>query len=85
MAVRAAHRPLAAADAAGRLHAATARLPHPAFALTVLIGAGLWPLDASGPPDAASDLPTLTLRMLSAPTVPQVLLDRLAGRQHRRP
>ncbi|TXM72979.1 hypothetical protein FV226_10810 [Methylobacterium sp. WL12] len=57
----------------------------PVFALTLLIGAGLWPLYASGPPDAASDLLTLTLRMLSALTVPHVLLDRLAGRQHGRP
>mgnify|MGYP006900082931 CR=1 FL=1 len=50
--------------------------------LTLLIGAGLWPLYASGPGDAVSDLLTLTLRMLSALTVPHVLLDRLSGRQH---
>ena len=54
----------------------------PVFALTLLIGAGLWPLYASGPGDAVSDLLTLTLRMLSALTVPHVLLDRLSGRQH---
>lgn len=57
----------------------------PVFALTLLIGAGLWPLYASGPGDAVSDLLTLTLRMLSALTVPHVLLDRLVGRQHGRP
>lgn len=52
----------------------------PVFGLTLLIGAGLWPLYAAGSPDAAAALLALTLQMLSALTVPHVLLDRLAGR-----
>ncbi|WP_298951489.1 Brp/Blh family beta-carotene 15,15'-dioxygenase [uncultured Methylobacterium sp.] len=50
----------------------------PIFGLTLLLGAGLWPLYAPGSPDAATTLLALTLQMLSALTVPHVLLDRLA-------
>ena len=57
----------------------------PVFGLTLLLGAGLWPLYASGTTDATADLLTLTLRMLSALTVPHVLLDRLAAGQDGRP
>ncbi|WP_246686158.1 Brp/Blh family beta-carotene 15,15'-dioxygenase [Methylobacterium sp. WL8] len=41
MTVRASRPPLAAADAAGRLRAATARLPHLAAALVALVALGL--------------------------------------------
>ncbi len=49
----------------------------PVFFLTLLLGAALWPLYAPGSPDAPSTLLTLTLQMLSALTVPHILLDRL--------
>ncbi|MCJ2134257.1 Brp/Blh family beta-carotene 15,15'-dioxygenase [Methylobacterium sp. J-026] len=52
----------------------------PVFALTLLLGAGLWPLYAAGASDAASNLLTVTLQMLSALTVPHMLLDRIAAR-----
>lgn len=52
----------------------------PIFALTLALGAGLWPLYASGAPDAAGTLLTVTLRMLSALTVPHILLDHVAAR-----
>jgi beta-carotene 15,15'-dioxygenase len=52
----------------------------PVFGLTLLLGAGLWPLYAAGANDPAATLLCLTLRMLSALTVPHVLLDRIAGR-----
>lgn len=52
----------------------------PVFALTLLLGAGLWPLYAAGAADAPANLLTLTLQMLSALTVPHVLLDRIASR-----
>lgn len=52
----------------------------PVFALTLLLGASLWPLYAAGANDPAATLLCLTLRMLSALTVPHVLLDRIAGR-----
>lgn len=56
----------------------------PVFALTLLLGAGLWPLYAAGASGAVANLLTLTLQMLSALTVPHILLDHLAGR-HGRP
>ena len=56
------------------------RAAMPVFALTLLLGAGLWPLYAAGSSDAASNLLTVTLQMLSALTVPHMLLDRIAGR-----
>ena len=52
----------------------------PVFALTLLLGAGLWPLYAPGASDASANLLTLTLQMLSALTVPHLLLDRIATR-----
>lgn len=52
----------------------------PVFGLTLLLGAGLWPLYAAGANDPAATLLCLTLRMLSALTLPHVLLDRIAGR-----
>lgn len=52
----------------------------PVFALTLLLGASLWPLYAAGANDPAATLLCLTLRMLSALTVPHVLLDRIAAR-----
>jgi Brp/Blh family beta-carotene 15,15'-monooxygenase len=52
----------------------------PVFGLTLLLGAALWPLYAAGTDDSAATLLCLTLRMLSALTVPHVLLDRIAGR-----
>ena len=52
----------------------------PIFALTLGLGAGLWPLYAAGAPDAVANLLTVTLRMLSALTVPHILLDHLAAR-----
>ena len=52
----------------------------PVFGLTLLLGAGLWPLYAADANDSAATLLCLTLRMLSALTVPHVLLDRIAGR-----
>lgn len=52
----------------------------PVFGLTLLLGAALWPLYAPGAPDAPANLLTLTLQMLSALTVPHLLLDRIATR-----
>ncbi|KQU27609.1 hypothetical protein ASG63_03035 [Methylobacterium sp. Leaf94] len=52
----------------------------PVFGLTLLLGAALWPLYAAGTDDPAATLLCLTLRMLSALTVPHVLLDRIAAR-----
>ncbi|MCJ2089006.1 Brp/Blh family beta-carotene 15,15'-dioxygenase [Methylobacterium sp. E-005] len=52
----------------------------PIFGLTLGLGAGLWPLYASGAPDTAANLLTVTLRMLSALTVPHILLDHVAAR-----
>jgi Brp/Blh family beta-carotene 15,15'-monooxygenase len=54
----------------------------PVFGLTLLLGAALWPLYAagSGSGSGAGTLLCLTLRMLSALTVPHVLLDRIAAR-----
>jgi len=52
----------------------------PVFGLTLLLGAALWPLYAAGADDSAATLLCLTLRMLSALTVPHVLLDRIAAR-----
>jgi Brp/Blh family beta-carotene 15,15'-monooxygenase len=52
----------------------------PVFGLTLLLGAALWPLYSTGADDPAATLLCLTLRMLSALTVPHVLLDRIAGR-----
>lgn len=49
----------------------------PVFGLTLLIGAALWPLYSAGSPDEPSTLLALTLQMLSALTVPHVLLDRI--------
>ena len=54
----------------------------PVFGLTLLLGAALWPLYAAGSDNEAVTLLTLTLRMLSALTVPHVLLDRIAARHH---
>lgn len=51
----------------------------PVFALTLLLGALLWPLYAAGSQSTPSTLLTLTLQMLSALTVPHVILDRIAG------
>ncbi|KQT46593.1 hypothetical protein ASG52_12800 [Methylobacterium sp. Leaf456] len=51
----------------------------PIFALTLGLGAGLWPLYAPGSLGPTAALLTLTLQMLSALTVPHVLLDRLAS------
>lgn len=51
----------------------------PVFALTLLLGVLLWPLYAAGSPSIPSTLLTLTLQMLSALTVPHVILDRIAG------
>lgn len=56
----------------------------PVFGLTLLCGASLWPLYASGSPDAPATLLTLTLQILSALTVPHMLLDRLAARHQPR-
>lgn len=56
----------------------------PVFGLTLLLGAALWPLYAAGSDNEAVTLLTLTLRMLSALTVPHVLLDRIAARHHER-
>ena len=50
----------------------------PIFALTLGLGAGLWPLYAPGSPGPTATLLALTLQMLSALTVPHVLLDRIA-------
>lgn len=50
----------------------------PIFALTILLGAGLWPLYATGSYGAPATLLVLTLRMLSALTIPHILLDRVA-------
>ena len=52
----------------------------PVFGLTLLLGAALWPLYAAGANDPAATLLCLTLRMLSALTVPHILLDWIAGR-----
>jgi Brp/Blh family beta-carotene 15,15'-monooxygenase len=52
----------------------------PVFGLTLLLGAALWPLYAAGSGSGAGTLLCLTLRMLSALTVPHVLLDRIAAR-----
>ncbi|MGX5774947.1 Brp/Blh family beta-carotene 15,15'-dioxygenase [Methylorubrum zatmanii] len=52
----------------------------PVFGLTLLLGAALWPLYAPGSPGAVATLLTLTLQMLSALTVPHVLLDVLLDR-----
>lgn len=54
----------------------------PVFGLTLLLGAILWPLYAAGSDDHVATLLTLTLRMLSALTVPHVLLDRIAARYY---
>lgn len=56
----------------------------PIFALTLLLGAGLWPLYASGSSDASANLLTVTLQMLSALTVPHLLLDHIAARHRGR-
>jgi Brp/Blh family beta-carotene 15,15'-monooxygenase len=56
----------------------------PVFGLTLLLGAALWPLYAAGSDNEAAALLTLTLRMLSALTVPHVFLDRIAARHHER-
>ncbi|SFL54573.1 Brp/Blh family beta-carotene 15,15'-dioxygenase [Methylobacterium pseudosasicola] len=56
----------------------------PVFGLTLLLGAGLWPLYASGGSKAPAVLLTLTLQMLSALTVPHILLDRIAVQHGRR-
>lgn len=53
----------------------------PVFALTLLLGAALWPLYAAGSTGKVGTLLTLTLQGLSALTVPHVLLDRLAARR----
>lgn len=53
----------------------------PIFALTLVLGAGLWPLYASGASDETANLLTVTLRMLSALTLPHILLDHIAGRR----
>jgi len=55
----------------------------PIFALTLGLGAGLWPLYAPGSPGPTATLLALTLQMLSALTVPHVLLDRIASAQPR--
>jgi Brp/Blh family beta-carotene 15,15'-monooxygenase len=55
----------------------------PIFGLTLGLGAALWPLYASGSADPTATLLTLTLQMLSALTVPHVLLDRIASRPPR--
>ena len=52
----------------------------PIFALTVMLGAGLWPLYAASSSGAAATLLVVTLQMLSALTVPHILLDRIAAR-----
>lgn len=52
----------------------------PVFGLTLLLGAALWPLYSAGSTDRAATLLALTLQVLSALTVPHVLLDRLATR-----
>ncbi|SFK86220.1 beta-carotene 15,15'-monooxygenase, Brp/Blh family [Methylorubrum salsuginis] len=51
----------------------------PIFALTLGLGAGLWPLYAPGSPDPTATLLALTLQILSALTLPHVLLDRVAS------
>lgn len=56
----------------------------PIFALTLLLGAGLWPLYASGSSDVSANLLTVTLQMLSALTVPHILLDHIAARHQSR-
>lgn len=55
----------------------------PIFALTLGLGAGLWPLYAPGSPGPTATLLALTLQMLSALTLPHVLLDRIAPGQPR--
>lgn len=57
----------------------------PIFALTLLLGAGLWPLYAAGSTDAPATLLTLTLQMLSALTLPHLLLDHIAARHQSHP
>ena len=52
----------------------------PVFGLTLLLGAALWPLYAAGANTSAATLLCLTLQMLSALTVPHVLLDRIVSR-----
>jgi beta-carotene 15,15'-dioxygenase len=52
----------------------------PVFALTLLLGAGLWPIYAAGSSDASANLLTITLQMLSALTVPHIILDHIAAR-----
>ncbi|MEE7451456.1 hypothetical protein MRF4_28845 [Methylobacterium radiotolerans] len=56
----------------------------PIFALTLLLGAGLWPLYASGSSDVSAHLLTVTLQMLSALTVPHIVLDHIAARYRSR-
>ena len=48
------------------------------------MGAGLWPLYASSSSDVAANLLTVTLQMLSALTVPHILLDHIAARHQSR-
>ncbi|WP_342150555.1 Brp/Blh family beta-carotene 15,15'-dioxygenase [Methylorubrum sp. SB2] len=55
----------------------------PIFALTLGLGAGLWPLYAPGSPGPTATLLALTLQMLSALTAPHVLLDRIASARPR--
>ncbi|SEP40552.1 beta-carotene 15,15'-monooxygenase, Brp/Blh family [Methylobacterium sp. UNC300MFChir4.1] len=52
----------------------------PIFALTLLLGAGLWPIYAAGSSDASANLLIITLQMLSALTVPHIGLDHIAAR-----
>lgn len=56
----------------------------PIFALTLLLGAGLWPLYAPGSPNPSSHLLTVTLQMLSALTVPHIVLDLIAAQPRNR-
>ncbi|WP_267427898.1 Brp/Blh family beta-carotene 15,15'-dioxygenase [Methylobacterium sp. GC_Met_2] len=53
----------------------------PIFALTILLGVGLWPFYAAGSSGAPATLLAVTLQMLSDLTVPHILLDRIVARQ----
>lgn len=57
----------------------------PVFALTLLLGAALWPLYAPGSSGATERLLAVTLQMLSALTLPHILLDHVAAGHRSRP
>jgi len=70
--------PLKAPDIDTMQRAVCASLP--VFALTLMLGVGLWPFYAAGSSGASANLLTVTLQMLSALTVPHLILDHIAAR-----